>query len=148
MSSPTNKLTTIGRNSDYSQELGRFAEIMSTSPAHANLPIHYIRNVIIPSIKHRQYAILFNERGRSVSYLIWAMLADDMHVQAIKGAPWELHPCEWNEGENLWIVDFVAPYAHARIALREYSKIIPPTPEVYYRRSGKGRVVAKCISLE
>lgn len=142
------KLTFDGRESSFHQELGRFLTVMTSSAIHSRLAVSYFKLIVEPSIRHRQYRILFDERGNPLGYVIWAALANDVHERMLGGAAWQLHISEWNEGEYFWIVDFVSPGGY----LRDFMEMLKAQPsfagsQVFYRRARRGRVVTKSLLL-
>jgi len=138
-----------GRESSLHQELGRFVAVMKCSPWHANLPMAYFNYVVEPAIRHRQYKIIYDERGNPLGYFIWAGLADDVHQRMIRGGPWHLHISEWNEGERYWIVDFCAPAGYIKdvINLIRGASVFPAGP-IYYRKRRDGQLIVKALFAE
>lgn len=69
---------------------------------------------LVASIKMNQIFVLYNERGAPVAYAVWAFLSDEVSTEMAANESRLLHCSEWNEGLNLWLMDFVAPFGHAR----------------------------------
>jgi cytolysin-activating lysine-acyltransferase len=69
---------------------------------------------LVASIKMNQMFVLYNERGAPVAYAVWAYLSDQVSTEMAANESRLLHCSEWNEGLNLWLIDFVAPFGHAR----------------------------------
>ncbi|WP_372389190.1 toxin-activating lysine-acyltransferase [Xanthomonas axonopodis] len=67
-----------------------------------------------PAIRLGQIMTLRNSRGLWVAYATWAYLSPEFAARRWSGDPPYLHVSEWNEGSELWLVDFVAPFGNAR----------------------------------
>ncbi len=63
---------------------------------------------ILPAVLHRQICFAFNRDGCPIAYISWAYVSDETLQRLQKDDVMALDPSEWNEGLNLWIVDFVA----------------------------------------
>ncbi|MBZ3269597.1 toxin-activating lysine-acyltransferase [Xanthomonas perforans] len=69
---------------------------------------------LYPPILMRQIRFFYDYRGQPIGYVTWAFLSDDV-VDKLKHDPrFILHDSEWNEGCNVWIMDFVAISGYAR----------------------------------
>jgi cytolysin-activating lysine-acyltransferase len=68
----------------------------------------------IPALRVNQMCVIRNERGEPTGYVLWAFLSDEVASQMIANPDRLLHYSEWNEGLNLWIIDFVAQPGFAR----------------------------------
>jgi len=66
-----------------------------------------------PAIKLRQVHFLYDERGSPIAYATWAFLEPSTGSELVEDGSRFLHFSEWNEGTELWIMDFVAPFGHA-----------------------------------
>ena len=62
-----------------------------------------------PPIHLRQICFFHDNIGYPIGYITWAYLAPDVEERMIANSNFFLHTSEWNEGERLWIIDFVAP---------------------------------------
>lgn len=56
---------------------------------------------------HGQYHLFKDGSGNLVGYMTWAFLADDTERRLVGDPAVLLHLSEWNEGDRLWILDFV-----------------------------------------
>lgn len=103
--------TGLGK-SHYREQLGIAAHLCAAHSRYGMLPICNLNIYVIPALLHRQIGFVFDEYNNPIAYLVWAFIAADVESKIIAGKP--LHPSEWNEGEQLWIVDFVAPFGNVR----------------------------------
>jgi hemolysin-activating ACP:hemolysin acyltransferase len=94
------------------EKIGIATYLLCNTKLCSNLPVWYLSHRIVPAIKHRQIQILYNERNYPIAYLTWAFLSLDVEQRIINDPSASLHESEWNEGKNLWVLDFVAPYGN------------------------------------
>ena len=69
---------------------------------------------LVPPIRLEQIVWTTDYKGRWTGYATWAYLSDDMSENYKKLDPPWFDLSDWNEGANLWIIDFVAPHRNAR----------------------------------
>lgn len=69
----------------------------------------------MPALRVNQLRVIRNTRGEPMGYAIWAFLSDEVAAEMVANPDRLLHYSEWNEGLNLWIIDFVALPGFARV---------------------------------
>ena len=69
---------------------------------------------VLPAIALRQIKFFFDVRGSPIAYIMWAFLSSEVSNRMERDDVNVLHLSEWNEGLDLWVLDLVAPYGHAR----------------------------------
>lgn len=104
---------------DFLGTVGRVATVLGQSPKYCEYPIAVIPLWLEPAIRHRQIGFFLNESGLAVGYLTWAWLTEDTESRFIRDPTIILHISEWNEGDRLWILDFVLNHGDIRDRLRE-----------------------------
>lgn len=72
-----------------------------------------ISRILWPAIQLEQILFWFNRKGAPTGYISWAYLSEEVVRKFHEEPAYKLHLSEWNEGDNLWIVDFVAPLGDA-----------------------------------
>lgn len=91
------------------EKRGTVAHLMSLSREYRNFPFACLSAWIDPAILTNQLAVFYRGNdGCPVGYITWALLAQDVEQRWINDPHVILHESEWNEGENLWIMDFLA----------------------------------------
>ena len=98
---------------DEAAALGFVTQILFQTPRNA-FRLAAISSQVWPAIRLGQIDILFTNRGVAIGYAIWAFLSDEVSLQVSTDANRILHLSEWNEGANLWIMDFVATRGSSR----------------------------------
>lgn len=101
------------------QSLGYIAALMASNPLYRTFPIACLQVWVLPPLAHGQARIFFDEKGGAVGYLTWAFLAEDVADRWINDPKALLHFSEWNEGGDLWIMDFFAVPGFAKIIVDE-----------------------------
>jgi cytolysin-activating lysine-acyltransferase len=105
-------------NAEYARQLGTAALLMLQCQRYPYFPIASLAAWIQPAILLKQIKFFFDFKGRPIGYMTWAFLAPDVEEKWISDPRVLLHFSEWNEGDRLWIMDFVAPSGFARTIAR------------------------------
>ena len=94
---------------DIMRKRGVVAHLMANNARYRAYPLVSLSAWIDPAIVTNQLAI-FHESysGNPVGYMTWAFLAPDVEHRWLSDPNVLLHESEWNEGGNLWIMDFLA----------------------------------------
>ena len=126
---------------EFFAKIGIVATIMAASPIYCAYPVACISVWLDPPIRHDQIYIFRNESGTPVGYFTWAWLADDTEKRLIDDPNVLLHISEWNEGDRLWILDFVLISGEVRRRLVEAWRVLAkPAMAKSVRRDNDGRV--------
>ena len=97
-------------------QLGFAVELMLDCP-RKSFKIASLAPWLMPPIRLRQIEFLFNANHHPLAYATWAFLTDEVAAEYRDNDRRLLHLGEWNEGCNLWVIDVVAPFGHARALL-------------------------------
>jgi cytolysin-activating lysine-acyltransferase len=101
--------------------LGKLTWLWMSSPLHREWPIELASNFLLPPIQLQQYLLLERD-GLPVAYCSWAFLNKEAEMQYFID-PSHINLANWNQGENLWFVDWIAPYSkHDSFELRSILK--------------------------
>ena len=110
----------MGReNVDFLEAIGRLTTVLGQSPQYCQYPIVVIGLWLEPAVRHKQIRFFLNESGSTVGYMTWAWLTQETESRFIHDPNIILHLSEWNEGDRLWILDFVVNNGDFRARLRE-----------------------------
>lgn len=91
-----------------------------------------------PAIRLKQIVFLRAADGRALGYGTWAYLDRATARRAMEQENGELDLEDWNAGLEVWLVDFVAPFGHARPLARALRTVLGPTRlRALSRRSGR-----------
>jgi cytolysin-activating lysine-acyltransferase len=132
---------------NHCRKLGVAAALMMRSPDYQRYPVNCITAWIQPAIMLKQIRFFFDRHGGPVGYMTWAYLAPDVEERLLHDPRFMLHLSEWNEGENLWILDFLAPNGFAKAVVRYARESMFPSFEVAnsVRRLDDGSIRSRCL---
>ncbi|WP_340642541.1 toxin-activating lysine-acyltransferase [Photobacterium damselae] len=89
------------------QELGQFLEILAKDKELQDITLASFLHWIKPAILHEQYIFIKNDGDIEPSgYLIWAWVDRETLFRFFNRERFILHPMEFNDGDNLIILDF------------------------------------------
>jgi cytolysin-activating lysine-acyltransferase len=72
-----------------------------------------------PAVRLNQIGFLYNSKGSPVAFATWAFVTAEVAQSMLADPGYRLDISEWNEGDQLWLVDFVAPFGEARNLVRK-----------------------------
>lgn len=101
-------------DSGFHHLLGRVADLMARSDIYCHYPIACLAIWIKPAILLKQIHLFQDVSGKDVGYITWARLAPDTEARLVGDPDVLFHVTEWNEGDRLWIMDFVCVNRVAR----------------------------------
>ncbi|WP_407313578.1 toxin-activating lysine-acyltransferase [Pseudomonas sp. nanlin1] len=99
--------------------LGYANMILFACSSSSKLQLRTLNYWISPAIDHNQIVFLFDSTGSPFGYVTWAYLASDAENRLLNDTNFLLHPSEWNEGGQFWIIDFFFPYGGVKEAARK-----------------------------
>ncbi len=99
------------------EALGAAVWLWMHSESHREMPLHTLPTLLLPAIKHRQF-ILAAEAGRAVFYLSWANLSPEAERRYLQRHPLCMPEGDWDSGDRMWILDWVAPFGHSQVMKR------------------------------
>jgi len=101
------------------RQLGQAAGLMLRCDEYCQYPIACLGIWIRPAVLLKQIHFFTDAAGHVVGYMTWARLATDSEHRLLHDPDFLLHAVEWNEGDRLWILDFVLITGGLRRRLRE-----------------------------
>jgi hemolysin-activating ACP:hemolysin acyltransferase len=104
--------------------VGIVVGVMARSPKYAQFPIACLVCWIYPAVLHKQIYLFRNDQGAVVGYMTWAMIDADTEARFLFDPKVLFHLSEWNEGDRLWITDFVVLYGDVRARIQEAYKVL------------------------
>lgn len=118
--------------------LGEATFLFLNSPLHLGYAVHQLTTFILTPLRLGQFRIYRSARG-PVAYVAWAWLtaaaAEDYALQR-RG----LTPADWNAGDQLWFIEFIAPFGHGpRIVADLRQNVFPRAVAQSLRRHTDGR---------
>ncbi len=128
------------------QQLGAISWLMLQSELHCRYTIGDLVERIMPSLLRGQYRY-YERNGEPIGFFNWAWLTDDVEAKVLTGN-YVLQQDEWVGGKNLWFMEFIAPYGHGRLMVRDLRRNLftKGTPAKALRidpKSGQLRSIAR-----
>jgi len=101
--------------------LGEITWLLSQSPLHRGLAIGDLEWLVMPAILTRQFYV-FRDGEQPVGVALWATCSPEAAKKLEAGvldAQNRLLLGDWTSGDELWLIDLVAPFANAENKQRE-----------------------------
>jgi cytolysin-activating lysine-acyltransferase len=130
----------FGASFNEAEALGSAVWLWMHSPAHRDAPLHTLSALLLPAIKTRQF-VLATQLGKPVFFLSWANLSEEAESRYLHNPPVCMPEADWNSGERMWILDWVAPFGHSRMMRHILERHLFPTWQaraLYHRGNERG----------
>jgi cytolysin-activating lysine-acyltransferase len=104
-----------------SHMLGEMTWLLSQSPLHKVFSISDLEWLVMPALIHEQF-YLFRDGEQPVGLAMWAKCSTNAAAKLDRGMiepENRLTLDEWNSGNQVWLVDLIAPFATAENKQRE-----------------------------
>lgn len=101
--------------------LGEMTWLLTQSPLHKVFSIADLEWLIMPALIHQQF-YLFRDGDQPVGLAMWAKCSPNAAAKLDRGMiepENRLTLEEWNSGQQVWLVDLIAPFATAENKQRE-----------------------------
>jgi cytolysin-activating lysine-acyltransferase len=115
-----NRLSVPRRN----QLIGELVSLLLCSPMHRRYLVNDIGAVFFPPIHLNQFRI-YRSKDRVIGFVTWAFVSEEVERQYLSGS-YNMKPQDWNCGERIWIIDFMAPFGHAKSIIHDLRQNIFP----------------------
>ncbi|MBK4717008.1 MULTISPECIES: toxin-activating lysine-acyltransferase [Tenebrionibacter/Tenebrionicola group] len=123
--------------------LGAAVWLWMHSPMHRDAPLHALPTVLLPVIKHQQYALV-SQGERPVFFLSWMWLNAQSETRYLTEPVVMIREEDWRSGDRMWLRDFIAPFGHTREMSRLLRQDILPDACARYLWH-RGESVRPCI---
>jgi cytolysin-activating lysine-acyltransferase len=130
MTDPTAPTSAKGAAPTFSHLLGEMTWLLSQSPMHRKLAIETLEWLVMPPLLLEQF-YLFRDGDRPVGLALWAKCTPQTVRKLEEGLlkpGSQLTLEEWSNGDEVWLVDLIAPFA---------------TPENHHREVMLADLIAK-----
>jgi len=111
-------------NIDQQIDLIDTLELMEQSEYHRRWYIEDIPRLIKTPILLNQYKLYRDDDAKPTCFVSWAKLTPDA-AQSYNDRTRKLQPEDWNAGNQLWFIDFVAPNGNVIKYVRDLHKVHP-----------------------
>lgn len=105
--------------------LGAIVMLCTHSRLHKQYTVGMIASRIAPSLALGQFRYYEDAEGRPVAFCNWALLTDALLARALAG---DFSPSleDWRSGGNLYFPEFIAPFGHCRMIVRDLRTAVVP----------------------
>lgn len=107
------------------EQIGFAVSCMFYHHNYSLYPVVCIQHWTEHAIQHHQIKFLFDLHGLPLAYITWAYLEKDTEQRLINDPHFRLHPSEWDEGGNIWILDFCCKPGFCRKAVERFLMLSP-----------------------
>ena len=91
--------------------LGKLTWLWANSPLQQAWPFELAKRFLIPAIAKEQFHLIERD-GMPVAYCSWAWLSAEAEMRYLMD-PSQLALEDWQSGNRLWFIDWVAPFSSA-----------------------------------
>lgn len=105
----------------FSHILGEMTWLLTQSPLHRALAIGDLEWLVMPALIHYQF-YLFRDGDQPIGLALWAKCGPEAVAKLDRGMiepENRLTLEEWTSGDQIWLVDLIAPFANAENRQRE-----------------------------
>lgn len=100
------------------ESLGVAVWLWMHAPKHNTRPLFALEHGLLPAIHLGQYVLVIEKdtqtgARRPIGYLGWANLSAEAEARYVDNPITGLQRDDWNSGDRMWLIDFVAPFGHA-----------------------------------
>jgi hemolysin-activating ACP:hemolysin acyltransferase len=136
-------------NRSANEDIGAIVQFAGTRPSHGGMPVAHFSRALSLAHGLGQTKVFYNDFGQCTGFVVWALLAPEVEHRIIKTKRMELRDFEWNEGDSLWIVDFLVRPGSLRSAM-EYMRdeLFVKYGTVTFGRKRNGNLVFKRTSRD
>lgn len=128
-----------GEACNEAEMLGSLCWLLLHSNFHRDMPLYGLGSMLLPAIARQQFLLLL-EAGRPVAYLTWAHFDADAETRFLSQHPVHMPAADWQSGDRLWLLDFVAPFGHsARLGRLLRDRVFPGQCLRYLDHRGDSR---------
>ena len=115
------------------------------SEMHAAWFVQDVKTWFLPPIAIDQFAVYFSD-DKPFGFVTWARL-DEAGETSWRNGQSGLRPGDWNAGDRLWFIDFIAPFGGVRRIASDLRRRMPDQRGWSLRRGLDGRVVKTSLWL-
>ena len=126
------------------EDMGAIVRFAGARASHGGSSLGHFSHALSTAYGLGQARVFYNDFGQCTGFVVWALLVAEVERRVITTKRMALHDFEWNEGDSLWIMDFLVSPGSLRPAL-EYMRddLFKEYRTVTYGRKRSGRLVFK-----
>ncbi|MCV6608703.1 MAG: toxin-activating lysine-acyltransferase [Campylobacterales bacterium] len=103
--------------------IGEIVWLLLNSPIHKhNFFIGDLEWMVMPPVANGQFRI-FKNQSQPVGVILWASVSEEVSLKLEAGRS-KLGVNEWNSGENIWLMDVIAPFGKSEEMIQDLKKTV------------------------
>lgn len=91
---------------------------------------------VMPALVLDQAKLYMRDQA-PLAYVSWAKLSEAA-ARRYRQPPYHLAPSDWKSGDQVWIIDLVAPFGNAQEILKDIRENLFPNDKLYQLAPGQG----------
>lgn len=99
-----------GQNYHNAQVLGNSVWLWMQSASYRPATLKILQNQMLPALSLNQFALAFDQAGRPLFYMTWALFDQRRKAEYIEKGNLMLNAENWNCGDRLWLIYWLAPF--------------------------------------
>jgi len=103
--------------------LGSAVWLWIQSDTHKEISLKDLPCLLMPAIKTGQF-VLAVEGGKPVFFLTWAEMDEAAEARYLDNPPEMMPLKDWNSGERIWFMDWVAPFGNTKKMYRIMTQVL------------------------
>ncbi|MEK9728085.1 MAG: toxin-activating lysine-acyltransferase [Candidatus Margulisiibacteriota bacterium] len=125
------------------QLMGEVLSVMLASDFHQPYLINDFGTAILVPIHLNQFRV-YKKGQTPIGFVSWAFLSTDV-AEKYRQGNYHLNFDDWKSGDELWFIDFIAPYGHIRSIVRDLKKNVFPNKKLgnslRFKNNGKDKKI-------
>lgn len=121
--------------------IGEITSLLMLSPVHRKFQVRDIADIILPAVDLGQYRIYRNTKKQPIAFVTWGYFDEKTEAEYLNGKT-VLSKNELKSGNILYMLDFIAPYGHAKKVVNDLRNNVFPNSEaksLHFLEQGKHR---------
>ncbi len=108
--------------------LGEIVWLMSQSQIHKSFFISDLEWFVMTPVILKQFR-LFYDKEKPIGVVFWGTVSADVAARLAEGTS-KLRPQDWKSGDNLWVVEVIAPFGGAEEMVKDLKAAVFPDREI------------------
>ena len=104
------------------QMLGEIVWLMTQSTIHKQMFVGDLEWFCMPAVLLEQFRVFYGPNAPA-AVALWASVSAETQERLLQGGS-KLRPDEWNNGENLWLIELIAPFGAQDEILRDLASSV------------------------
>ena len=104
---------------------GMASWLWTQSPMHRSWECSALGQFLLPAIASRQFLIARDPDFQPLAYVSWAKFDVEAEMKYLRSAN-SIQQLDWETGDRIWFIDWIAPFGGSRIVARKLEKDIFP----------------------